>query len=90
MLPLKAPQDRYRLPTVPEELDNVFPTTEIAGEVYDAAKTIFTQNKGHISTKELKAKLELTYEQAVAVMDLLKQDIRPETIIAWASENKEK
>ena len=77
-----APQDRYRLPTIPEIDDNEKPL-EIQGAIYDKAKAIFIENKGAISTRELKKTLQITYEQSVAIMDLLKLDIKPETLIAW-------
>lgn len=58
-------------------------TIEISPELYARAKALFVENKGSISTKELRQKLNVSPEEANKIMDMLKVDIRPEILKQW-------
>ena len=64
-------QDRYRPNT-----NNVPKNVQIEGRVYDEAKRIFIKNRS-LSTVDLKKMLDCSYEQSLAIMDLLKQELIP-------------
>lgn len=67
--------DRYR-PNKSKFEKNVI----IQGRVYDEAKKMFLQTRS-LSTLDLKNKLNCTYEQSLAIMDLLKQELITNNIL---------
>ncbi len=63
-------KDRYRHPKIGEEFQNV----KIDGKIYDQARRIFLLNHNGIGSIEIKKQLNVTYEESIAIMDLLKQE----------------
>lgn len=80
----------FNLPPIFEMDEDLPPFKDdpVDGVTYDKAKEIFVHNQGAISTRELRKKLHVTPDQANKIYDLLKQDIRPETIEKWKKNAK--
>lgn len=53
--------------------------------IYAIAKSIFIENRGAISTRELRTKLNINTDKANKIYDFLKKDIRQETLNSWKS-----
>lgn len=60
--------DPYRDPKIQIQKD-----IRIEGKIYDKAREIFIKNKS-IGTKELNKQLNVTYDEALVIMCLLKQE----------------